>query len=72
MTLYSDTALLSARPPFEFRHSLAFMADFGPLRDSRADLGAVTRAILLEERVIVYRVQHADACAMHPLVWLSS
>ncbi len=73
MTLATNTATTPATPPFDFGHSLAFLADFGPMRDSQAMIGAsVTRAMLIDGQMIVYRLQTADppeTAALNCTLW---
>jgi DNA-3-methyladenine glycosylase II len=71
--LASGTGFLPACAPFEFAHSLEFLADFGPLRDDMLVInGSLTCAYQLDQQAIVVRVeaaQFADQVGLHYTWW---
>jgi DNA-3-methyladenine glycosylase II len=59
--MHTHTGTLAATPPFSFAHALAFMCDFGPLRDdTQLGDGWLGRALLIEGQPVAYRVSARD------------
>src|SRR4051794_9234057 len=57
---YQATGTIAATPPFDFARSLAFLGHFPPMRDEQAlSPGALIKAVMIEGRPIVFRVESA-------------
>jgi DNA-3-methyladenine glycosylase II len=69
--LFASSGFLPATAPFEFAHSLAFIGDFGPLRDDAALAGdSLMRAMLIDGQTIVFRVRApGDAPGLEYQLW---
>jgi hypothetical protein len=57
---YQAAGTIAATPPFDFARSLAFLGHFPPMRDEQAlSPGTLTKAVMVEGRPIVCRVEPA-------------
>lgn len=70
------SGVLPATPPFNFAHSLDFLAGFGPLRDDMLVIsGSVTRAISAAGQAVVVRAEAAgsdEAPALAYKLWANT
>lgn len=55
---HQQSGTLAATPPFDFAHTLAFLADFGPTAGEQAiDEQGLTKAVLVDDRAIAFTVR---------------
>jgi DNA-3-methyladenine glycosylase II len=72
-SLWTHSGFLPATPPFNFDHALEFLADFGPMRDDQVITPvSLMRAMLLDGRIVVYRVAASEAPGLGYTLWSDS